>query len=139
MPAPGEPAPRTNAVPAPNPDPEANPAGGPPANPKPWGGRFTAATDRAVEAFTASIDVDRRLLEVDIRASQAHARMLGACGVLPPEEARTLVEGLDEVRRRVEAWRALGATHLAIDTMRAGFGSPKAHIEAIRSFRDVLS
>ncbi|HEX7215727.1 MAG TPA: LLM class F420-dependent oxidoreductase [Methylomirabilota bacterium] len=46
--------------------------------------------------------------------------------------------GRDEVRRRVEAWRALGATHLAIDTMRAGFTSPKAHIEAIRGFREVF-
>jgi probable F420-dependent oxidoreductase len=44
----------------------------------------------------------------------------------------------DEWRRRVEAWRALGATHLAVDTMRAGFGSPKAHMDAIRSFREVL-
>jgi probable F420-dependent oxidoreductase len=44
----------------------------------------------------------------------------------------------DEVRRRVEAWRALGASHLAVDTMRAGFSSPKAHIEAIRTFREVL-
>jgi probable F420-dependent oxidoreductase len=47
--------------------------------------------------------------------------------------------GRDEVRRRAEAWRALGATHLAVDTMRAGFTSPKAHIEAIRSFREVFS
>jgi probable F420-dependent oxidoreductase len=46
--------------------------------------------------------------------------------------------GRDEVRRRAEAWRALGATHLAIDTMRAGFTSPKAHIEAIRGFREVF-
>jgi hypothetical protein len=46
--------------------------------------------------------------------------------------------GKDEVRRRVEAWRALGASHVAVDTMRAGLGSPKAHIEAIRSFREVL-
>ena len=44
----------------------------------------------------------------------------------------------DEWRRRVEAWRALGATHVAVDTMRAGFASPQAHIEAIRAFRDVL-
>jgi probable F420-dependent oxidoreductase len=47
--------------------------------------------------------------------------------------------GKDEVRRRVEAWRGLGATHVAVDTMRAGFASPKAHIDAIRSFREVLS
>jgi probable F420-dependent oxidoreductase len=46
--------------------------------------------------------------------------------------------GVDEWRRRAETWRALGATHLAVDTMRAGFTSPKAHIDAIRSFREVL-
>ena len=45
----------------------------------------------------------------------------------------------DEWRRRVEAWRGLGASHLAVDTMRAGFATPKAHIDAIRSFREVLS
>ena len=44
----------------------------------------------------------------------------------------------DELRRRVEAWRALGATHVAVDTMRAGFKSPQEHIAAIESFREVL-
>ena len=51
------------------------------------------------------------------------------------------IQGLDkdEWRRRVEAWRGLGASHLAVDTMRAGFATPRAHIDAIRSFREVLS
>lgn len=44
----------------------------------------------------------------------------------------------DEWSRRVEAWRGLGASHVAVDTMRAGFNSPQEHIDAIRSFRDVL-
>jgi probable F420-dependent oxidoreductase len=50
------------------------------------------------------------------------------------------IQGLnkDEWARRVQAWRALGATHVAVDTMRAGFPSPQAHIDAIRSFREVL-
>jgi probable F420-dependent oxidoreductase len=50
------------------------------------------------------------------------------------------IQGLqkDEWSRRVEAWRALGATHVAVDTMRAGFTSPQAHIEAIRAFREIL-
>ena len=46
--------------------------------------------------------------------------------------------GPDEWRRRVEAWRGLGATHLAVDTMRAGFTSPQAHLDAVRKFRGVL-
>jgi len=44
----------------------------------------------------------------------------------------------DEWRRRIDAWRGLGATHLAVDTMRAGFKTPKEHIDAIRAFREVL-
>ena len=44
---------------------------------KPWGGRFQASTDSAVERFTASIDFDRALARYDIRGSIAHARMLG--------------------------------------------------------------
>ena len=50
------------------------------------------------------------------------------------------IQGLqkDEWRRRVDAWRQLGATHVAVDTMRAGFASPQAHMDAIRAFREVL-
>ena len=44
----------------------------------------------------------------------------------------------DVWRQRVEAWRDLGASHVAIDTMRAGFKTPQEHMDAIRAFRDVL-
>src|SRR5690242_227930 len=45
----------------------------------------------------------------------------------------------DEWHTRAEAWRSLGATHLAVDTMRAGFTTPQAHIDAIRAFRSIIS
>jgi probable F420-dependent oxidoreductase len=38
----------------------------------------------------------------------------------------------------VRAWRDLGATHLAVNTMGAGLGSPQAHIDAIRRFHDAV-
>lgn len=66
-----------------------------------WGGRFEKETDQAVEAFTSSLEVDARLWEVDIRGSIAHARMLGKVGVLAPEEARTLIEGLQALREEI--------------------------------------
>ncbi len=40
---------------------------------KPWGGRFTEATDAFVEQFTASLDFDQRLYYHDITGSIAHA------------------------------------------------------------------
>jgi alkanesulfonate monooxygenase SsuD/methylene tetrahydromethanopterin reductase-like flavin-dependent oxidoreductase (luciferase family) len=41
--------------------------------------------------------------------------------------------------QRAEDWGALGATHLSVNTMRAGFKTPEAHIAAIRQFRDAVS
>jgi probable F420-dependent oxidoreductase len=36
----------------------------------------------------------------------------------------------------VEAWRDLGATHVGVNTMNSGQTSPRAHIEAIRRFKE---
>jgi len=63
-----------------------------------WGGRFERETDRQVEEFTSSLSCDLRLWDVDIRASQAHARMLGSIGVLSTAESARIIEGLDQVR-----------------------------------------
>jgi probable F420-dependent oxidoreductase len=38
----------------------------------------------------------------------------------------------DDWRREAEEWRALGATHLAVASMRGGLKGPAAHIERIR-------
>jgi argininosuccinate lyase len=64
---------------------------------KPWGGRFQQATDPAVERFSASIAFDRALARYDIRGSIAHARMLGAAGLVSAEDAERLVSGLQEI------------------------------------------
>ena len=37
-----------------------------------------------------------------------------------------------------DAWRALGATHLGINTMGAGLASPQAHIDALRRVKEAL-
>ncbi len=68
-----------------------------------WGGRFDRPTARAVEEFTASIALDARLWEADIEGSIAHARMLGQAGVLSVEDAACIVDGLNQVRRRIAA------------------------------------
>ncbi len=68
-----------------------------------WGGRFTGATDPLMEVFNASIAFDRRLWQVDIRGSQAYARALARAGLLTPEEAEAIVQGLDQV---AEEWRS---------------------------------
>jgi argininosuccinate lyase len=69
---------------------------------KPWGGRFAEPTDALVESYTSSIDVDARLLSVDIEASIAHARMLGRQRIIPKKDADAIVRGLTEIREEYE-------------------------------------
>jgi argininosuccinate lyase len=70
---------------------------------KPWGGRFSEATDAFVEEFTASVAFDQRLYAQDITGSIAHARMLAAVGVLTETEADTIVRGLEAIRAEIES------------------------------------
>jgi argininosuccinate lyase len=79
---------------------------------KTWGGRFRGDTDRRVEAFTESIRYDRRLYRHDVRASQAHARMLAEVGLLTADEARRIVEALDAIAADIEADRLPFSTAL---------------------------
>ncbi|MGD9274476.1 MAG: lyase family protein, partial [Desulfobacterales bacterium] len=69
---------------------------------KTWGGRFTEKTDRRVEAFTASIDFDKRLYSHDIDGSIAHCRMLAKTGIITEDEAASLVEGLGKIKRELD-------------------------------------
>jgi probable F420-dependent oxidoreductase len=41
---------------------------------------------------------------------------------------------VEEWLNEIDAWKNVGATHLAINTMKAAFATPTAHIEAIRRF-----
>lgn len=69
---------------------------------KPWAGRFNEGTDTSVEAFTSSIEVDKRLYPYDIEGSIAHSRMLAKVGVISNEEADALVEGLGRIKRDLD-------------------------------------
>ncbi|MBE9516554.1 MAG: argininosuccinate lyase [Proteobacteria bacterium] len=74
-----------------------------------WGGRFTAATDEFVEAFTASVGFDQRFYRQDIAGSIAHATMLAKVGVLSDAERGEIIDGLKKVEAEIEAgsfdWR----------------------------------
>ena len=70
---------------------------------KTWGGRFSGGTDSRVESFTESISFDYRLYLQDIRASQAHARMLAKVGLLTSEEAEKIAGTLEEIRQEISA------------------------------------
>jgi alkanesulfonate monooxygenase SsuD/methylene tetrahydromethanopterin reductase-like flavin-dependent oxidoreductase (luciferase family) len=47
--------------------------------------------------------------------------------------------GPDEWARLTEGWRQLGATHISINTMNAGFQSPSEHMQAIRRYKEAVT
>jgi argininosuccinate lyase len=65
-----------------------------------WGGRFKGEADPGFTEFNRSFGFDRRLFEVDIRASIAHCEGLAAAGVLSTEEANQIESGLEQILER---------------------------------------
>jgi argininosuccinate lyase len=102
---------------------------------KPWAGRFTEATDRFVEEFTASVNFDKRMYRHDIAGSLAHARMLEHVGVLSTAECEAIVKGLQDIQAEIErgdfAWSlSLEDVHMNIEarlTERIGIAGKKLH------------
>jgi argininosuccinate lyase len=70
---------------------------------KAWGGRFEAEMDEVALRFSESVSFDRRLYREDIEGSIAHVRMLGARGIIDPDDASRIEEGLGKVRDEIEA------------------------------------
>ncbi|SFQ46761.1 argininosuccinate lyase [Butyrivibrio proteoclasticus] len=67
-----------------------------------WGGRFTGSINELAWNFNASITFDKRFLEVDVKGSKAHAKMLAKQGIINDEEMTSIVEGLDSILEDVK-------------------------------------
>jgi argininosuccinate lyase len=64
-----------------------------------WGGRFESGPSEVFERFSGSLNFDRRLLDADIRGSQAFARALERVGILTGEECQRITTAFDEIRQ----------------------------------------
>jgi len=74
-----------------------------PTEPKPlYASRFARATASSVEKFNNSLPVDRRMYREDVLGSLAHARMLAKQGIVPPDEAGAMLDGLARVYRELD-------------------------------------
>ncbi|MFN0146139.1 MAG: LLM class F420-dependent oxidoreductase [Dehalococcoidia bacterium] len=69
-------------------------------------------------------------------AMKAEGRDPAALGIQAQAQARGGTP--ERWQKNAEQWRELGATHLAIATMNAGFTSPADHIAAIRQWKESL-
>ena len=62
-----------------------------------WQGRFEEEQDPVFEEMNRSLPVDAVLLEVDVRASRAHAKGLHGAGILNEEEWKAIDRGLESI------------------------------------------
>lgn len=85
-----------------------------------WGGRFSGGPSEIMEEINASIGFDKRFYAQDIRASKAHAEMLGEQKILTQQDVKSICEGLDAVYAEIEAGkftfkRALEDIHMNVE------------------------
>ena len=100
-----------------------------------WGGRFQNGPGEVFARFGNSLHFDRRLIDCDIRGSQAFARALEQVGILTAEERAQIVDALQQIRIEAAApdfWA--GATDEDVHTLvirklkeRAGSVADKIH------------
>ena len=110
-----------------------------------WSGRFNEPTDAFVEAFTASVDFDRRLYRYDIQGSIAHASMLARCDILTQDECDSIISGLEHIRERIESgdfsWSTeLEDVHMNIESaLTAEIGDAGKRLHTGRSRNDQVA
>ncbi len=113
---------------------------------KPWNGRFSEKTDKAVEDFTSSIDIDKRLYSVDIEGSVAHCRTLAKASIISEEDAASLIEGLSIIKQEIDQGQfhfdnSLEDIHMHIETrlvQKLGEVAQKLHTARSRNDQVVL-
>jgi argininosuccinate lyase len=111
----------------------------------PWGGRFEKRIDEEAAALGASLPVDRRMWEQDIRGSIAHARMLAAQGIISADDAGQIELGLLEIYGEIEAGHFAFAVddediHMAIErALIAKVGDAGKRLHTARSRNDQVA
>ena len=68
---------------------------------KMWGGRFSKGPAAIMEEINTSIAFDQRLAQQDLTASDAHAAMLAAKGIIDKSDAGEIRKGLETIRGEI--------------------------------------
>ncbi|MGV0877872.1 argininosuccinate lyase [Martelella sp. FLE1502] len=112
---------------------------------KMWGGRFASGPDAIMEEINASIDFDKALYSEDIDGSIAHATMLAEKGIVSKEDSASIIEGLNTIRREIEAGdfafsRQLEDIHMNIEArLRELIGPAAGRLHTARSRNDQVA
>jgi probable F420-dependent oxidoreductase len=107
---------------------------------------FGATDDRALRRLAKLGDGWFPLMEPDEKCRTALEKIRGYAREDGRDPSEIGIEGRisygqgspETWLHELAAWQTLGATHLSFNTMKAGLSSPRAHIDAIRRFKDVV-
>ncbi len=66
-----------------------------------WSGRFKSPTSKSFQRIGASINVDKRLYEQDIFASKIHTQMLIKKRIIPANEGKKIIKGLEKIKIQI--------------------------------------
>ena len=85
-----------------------------------WSALFTEPMSDLVKRYTSSVSFDKRLWQVDIAGSLAHAEMLCHQGIISEPDHAAIVDGMQAIRSEIEAgqfdWKLeLEDVHLNIE------------------------
>jgi argininosuccinate lyase len=109
------------------------------------GRRFESGLAPDAAEMNASIGFDWRLLEHDVAGSIAHARMLGAQGIIPGDDVAAIVAGLAEVKADLQAGRTtldpkLEDIHMNVEALLiAKIGDAGRRLHTARSRNDQVA
>jgi argininosuccinate lyase len=112
---------------------------------KMWGGHFEYGPAEIMQVINASIDFDHKLYKHDIRASIAHARMLGKTGILKTSESEKIISGLQKIEKEIESGkfefkRELEDIHMNIESrLKEIVGDVAGKLHTARSRNDQVA
>ena len=100
-----------------------------------WSALFNEPVSELVQRYTASVDFDKRLAEVDIQGSLAHAQMLAENGIISETDFADIQRGMAHILAEVQAgtfdWQlSLEDVHLNIEaklTALVGIAGKRLH------------
>ena len=100
-----------------------------------WGGRFQSGANHLAESFSASVDIDKRLFEADIKGSIAYAEALRKAQIINANELSKIKKGLGKVleeiyQNKFEWDQSLEDVHMNIESRLvkiAGEAAKKIH------------
>ena len=101
--------------------------------------------DQRALQYSASIGYDRRLYRHDIAGSIAHVRMLAKQGIIPGDDAESIVRGLEEIRDEIERGEFpfredLEDIHLNVEVrLREKIGEVAGRLHTARSRNDQIA